>query len=182
MPVIFSDIKLPIERLFDWFVCDPIGGTLLWRERLDVPKEWNSRRAGRYAGTLSKRDGYVIVQVHSHRWTSRAHRIVWAMTKGAWPKGQLDHKNGIRNDNRLRNLREATQSNQTINSETRSDNSLGIRGVRLHKPSGRFQARIGISGRVYHLGLFLTSEEAAGAYRDAAKRLHGDFVRRLPSP
>ena len=49
----------------------------------------------------------------------RAHRVIWALVHGEWPEGQIDHINGVRDDNRLENLRVVTnQDNQKKHKET----------------------------------------------------------------
>lgn len=50
----------------------------------------------------------------------------------------------------------------------------GFRGVRLDKRWQRWSARIYDHGRELTVGQFSTAEEAARAYDDAARRLHGD--------
>ena len=40
-----------------------------------------------------------------------------------------------------------------------------------------WQTYIRVDGRAVHLGYFVTREEAAAAYVEAAQRLHGEFAR-----
>ena len=44
------------------------------------------------------------------------HQAVWALYKGCWPEGQLDHINGNPRDNRIENLRECSGHENKINS------------------------------------------------------------------
>ena len=43
------------------------------------------------------------------------HHAVWAVYKGCWPKQQIDHINGIKQDNRIENLREVSGSENMRN-------------------------------------------------------------------
>jgi hypothetical protein len=102
------------------------------------------RRKGERAGTLHALDGYRNVRIG--RIMYREHRVIWAMVYGYCPLMFLDHINGDRSDNRIANLREATNSQNMQNSTIRKDNRLGVKGVRLND-EGRFIARIRIDGK-----------------------------------
>jgi len=103
------------------------------------------------------------------------HRLAWLYVYGRWPVAQLDHVNGVKNDNRIANLREAAPSENAWNVRRRADNQTGIKGVTLH-PCGKWQAQIGFNGRIQYIGSFNTPEEAIAARSAAAKELHGNFA------
>jgi hypothetical protein len=67
-----------------------------------------------------------------------AHRIVFEAFNGAIPAGMdIDHINGIREDNRLENLRLATRRQNALNRQkANANNSAGARGVYFHHSSG----------------------------------------------
>src|SRR4029077_7435541 len=103
------------------------------------------------------------------------HRLAFLWVNGEWPREEVDHVNRVKDDNRWANLREATRSENTVNSPPReklSDLPLGVRIT----PSGKFRALI--AGM--HLGIFATPEEAAEVYATAAKDFYGDFYRGPP--
>ena len=59
------------------------------------------------------------------------HRVVWALCKGYWPEGQLDHLNGNPQDNRIENLRECSDRENKLNKllEWQPNAVTGIPGV-----------------------------------------------------
>lgn len=123
---------------------------------------------GSEAGWLDNQ-GYRRVSVLGSCWA--AHRLAWVLHYGNEPEGPIDHINGVRNDNRISNLRIVTPSENTQNMHAvRSDNKLGITGVRCR--GGRFEARITIGGKTHHLGRFSTAQEAEEAYLRAKEKMH----------
>lgn len=102
--------------------------------------------------------------------------IIWVLHHGDWPpKGYwVDHKNRIRADTRIVNLRLATP---TQNQQNKGGSGTYAKGVtwrnRIQKP---WQAKIRVNGERLHLGSFATEEEAAEAYRMAALEHHGEFA------
>ena len=141
-------------------------GELVW-------KVSNARRVkiGDIAGSIQRSTGYRRITVNGKRY--RAHRLIWFMVHGKFPVDMLDHINGNTLDNRISNLREATQQQNMQNqTKARSDNKSGFMGITPSR--GRFRARIKLNGRSKHLGCFDTPEEAHEAYLAAKRELH-DF-------
>lgn len=95
---------------------------------------------------------------------------------GKWPTSQVDHINGDRSDNRWANLRQATQSQNSMNIGRRSTNVSGFKGVHWNKATQKWRACITINQKKFHLGLFQTAELAFGAYQLAAEKHHGPFL------
>lgn len=102
----------------------------------------------------------------------KAHRIAWLMATGYWPKDQIDHINLIRQDNRLKNLREATQAQNGQNVSMTRRNSSGYIGVSWAARAGKWLAQIQVNWKNRHLGYFDTPEEASEAYKRAKRELH----------
>lgn len=151
---------------------------ILTQEQLKARLHYNPRtglflrilRSGRRkpAGNVNK-DGYVHIRLAGK--THKAHRLAWLYMTGEWPSDMLDHKNGLRDDNRFRNLR---QADRAINSQNlrsaRRDNKLKVLGV---SPQGRrFVARIQSEGHQRYLGSFDTAALAHAAYVAAKRELH----------
>lgn len=171
-------IEVPIEYLHECFECDAYLGTLAWKRRplshfpdLRSHNGWNTRLAGKPAGSFST-SGYLDVTFGVQK--IRAHRVIWAMHKGAWPLGRLDHRNLNRSDNRFPNLREATHSQNIANQPVSPRNKVGLKGVCAH--NSRYRAQIKAAGKVRYLGMFDTPELAHAAYCAAARHFHGEFA------
>jgi hypothetical protein len=82
----------------------------------------------------------------------------------------LDHRDGVRTNNRLANLREATRSENCQNAAKRNDNTSGFTGV---WPVGkRWRAKVAVDGVERHAGYFATKELAQAAYLATKAELH----------
>lgn len=149
------------------FIYDPATGKFFYR----VATSNNlCSKIGEEAGML--RDGkYIVIVIDGYAFY--AHRLAWLYTKGRWPKRELDHRNTIKTDNRLRNLRLATTAQNQSNVAVRKDSKTGYKGVTLCH--GKFKAQICKARKLYYLGLYNTAEEAYAAYCKASDDLHGNF-------
>ena len=138
-------------------------------------KSWNTKWSGKEAFTAINDSGYRCGRVFDRMY--RAHRVIWAVHYGEWPEGQIDHIDNDRLNNRIGNLREATNSENTRNQGIRKANTSGFKGVSWNSMAKAFHARIGVDGRNTHLGYHATAEAAHAAYCEAAKKYHGEFAR-----
>lgn len=77
------------------------------------------------------KDGYLIIKVKGRQF--KAHRIVWLLNKGEFPTMEIDHKNRIRTDNRIENLRLATRKEQIENTTRYPNKDTGVVGIYLDK-------------------------------------------------
>lgn len=160
--------KLPaIAVLHALFRYDAETGFIYWRRRDDMPNNWNARYAGKPAGTLDS-SGYLHIRYDGKFW--QAHRIAWALATGEDPYPLLiDHRNRLRTDNRLRNLRKATQSLNHVNSRVR-----GKWGKGVYRKGNRFIAQTKVNGAVCYIGSYQTPEEAHAAYLRAVNDNFGE--------
>lgn len=142
----------------------PNTGIIRWKVRRK-----NISMPGDEAGVVSG-SGYIKIGIN--RKQLRAHRIAWAMTYGSWPDHDIDHKNRVRTDNRLENLRPATRSQNSQNSSLRSDNTSGTKGVHVRKDNGRFSASITLDGESKYLGCYHSFQAAQLARAQAEAALH----------
>ena len=156
---------LDAEKLRDVLDYDPQSGHFTWRR--------TGNRAlcpGDRAGCLHPR-GYIHIKIGAYSYA--AHRLAWLYVHGEWPAAKLDHRNGVRSDNRIANLRPCkgpVENNQ--NTKRYASNRSGYHGVGWHKSSGRWRARISVGGKQINLGLFDSADLAAEAYRRAKAANH----------
>lgn len=78
-----------------------------------------------------------------------AHRLCWFLQTGTLPPDQIDHRNGIRDDNRFSNLRCATNQQNQLYRGKRNPTSKYV-GVLKEKSTGRFEASVYSNGRVIY--------------------------------
>lgn len=125
-------------------------------------------------------NGYALRSVKINgKWRNiYMHRVVLEHKLGRKlrPGEQCDHLNGIKTDNRLENLRVATNAQNSMNRGLNKNNTSGEKGVYWHKRAQKWMAYIMYQGRRIHLGLFMTKEAAALAYSQTAKQLFGEFA------
>jgi len=157
-------MERPSEKALSVVSYDRETGIFIW-VRCGRP-EMNGTRAGFKASR-----GYRRIRIDGVNYAE--HRIAWLIGTGRWPAEQIDHINGIRSDNRLCNLREATNAQNNANKPGRGP---WPKGVCWNPTRHKFQAEIKANGRRRYLGRYDTPEQAAEAYRRAALRLHGDFA------
>ena len=151
-----------VKELFDY---DP-EGFLVYKKRA---------RSGVPAGSRAGSDSgncYRVITINFRHYV--AHRLIWLWHKGEWPVGQIDHINRKKRDNRIENLRTASESQNRANSKRKVDNTTGFKGVRFH--GGRWYARIMVNGKSISLGGHGSPETAHEAYCTAAKGYFGDFA------
>lgn len=135
--------------------------------------DWPKIAAHTWCAYRSRRTHYAQRAVYAggQSTTLKMHRLIAGVPDGV----DVDHKNGNGLDNRRRNLRAATQTQNNGNRRLHSNNTSGFKGVSWHKRGAKWLASIRINQRAQHLGLFTDPVEAAHAY-DSAARLHfGEF-------
>jgi len=153
---------LDFEAASKIFSYDQDTGVMTW-----VARPSKRVRLGSEAGSMNAY-GYLRVRVEGRSYL--VHRLAWLLSRGHWPTNQIDHINGIRTDNRISNLREATPLENQQNLKLRKNNSSGFIGVR--KSLARWQALIAVGGKRICLGSYATPEDAAEAYRLAKLKYH----------
>lgn len=155
---------LTFERVNEVLDYDPATGIFRWKIKLS-----DRSPLGKIAGGPIKKHWRIRIDGHYYL----AHRLAWLIMTGKWPSGEVDHENRTGRDNRWRNLREATHSQNHANGSLRSDNTTGYKGVM--RARGRFVAIAVKGGKRYFAGYHDTPELAHVAYLAKAKELHGDF-------
>ena len=156
--------ELTLERLHELLSFDPESGLFRWKVRTS-----NRVAVGAIAGSAAS-DGYLQIKIDRRKYLS--HRLAWLYVHGRWPAEQLDHINGVRTENRIANLREATNAENAQNCAVRRNNKSGHPGVRWHKAAGKWQAEIKINRVQKCLGRFESLEAAIAARQAAKANLH----------
>ncbi len=129
----------------------------------------NSRHVvGEIAGSLHPK-GYRYVSINKK--TYAEHRLIWLYHYGQLPK-IIDHINQVKDDNRIENLRQATNTQNQANKTKRKILSSVFKGVCWKKMNNKWEAQI--SGK--YLGLFDSEIDAAIAYNNAAVELFGEYA------
>lgn len=90
----------------------------------------------------------------------RAHRAAIIMFYGINPR-IIDHANGIRNDNRICNLKVVNDTQNSRNCAMSKNNTSGVNGVSMHKASGLWHARIYNNYKCISIGFFKSLDNAA---------------------
>lgn len=168
-----------IEQFRQVLDYDPETGNLTWLSRDSshfdggkrspsiMAKIWNTTWAGKQALTNTS-NGYRRGVVFGIGF--QAHRVAWALYYGAWPKGEIDHIDGNRSNNRISNLRDTTRTENGRNLRMRPSNTSGYVGVTKEPETKKWRAQAVIDGRCVYVGCYVTAEEAAFA-RDEFLRM-----------
>lgn len=164
-------MKLTFEQVDRNVSYDPATG--VFRHKVD--RCMGKIEAGERAGSKDASLGYVRLSIDGKRvW---AHRVAWLLSTGSWPQADIDHINGVRDDNRLANLRDVSRG-QNLQNQTKPGpgNRSGIRGVRWDGRRSKWRAEISVDNRNKFLGRFDTKAEAAAAYLKAKQQFHPGAV------
>ncbi|HEY1433067.1 MAG TPA: HNH endonuclease [Stellaceae bacterium] len=163
-------LPLTMERLRHCLDYDPGSGEFRWKR-----PNTNRLKPGDRAGTV---DGKGHIQMRLDGVQYSGHRLAWFWVHGEWPTAEIDHKDRDRANNRIDNLRQATKSQNRMNTVAFANNKSGFKGV--HPSGGNskkpWRATINRGGARLNLGRFATAQEAHSAYLTAANRLFGEYA------
>jgi hypothetical protein len=156
------------EQLKEILEYNPDTGVFTWKKTV------NSRAViGSVAG-YKINEGYIQISIYGKKY--RAHRLAFLYMTGKWPKELVDHVNQIKDDNRYINLREATVSQNNINSKKQKNNKSGYRGVYWDSKNQIWRVQIKYKSKHRYLGRYADIKEAASVYKAAALKLYGEFA------
>jgi len=124
----------------------------------------NCTKINSKAGYL-RSSGYIGIKIDYKMY--QAHRLVWLYTYGKFPKGDVDHINRVRNDNRIENLRDVSRSLNSRNSSVSQLNTSGFSGVFWNKRANKWVSHITYGGKQRHLGYFKKIEDAIKVRKEA---------------
>ncbi|WP_264041469.1 HNH endonuclease signature motif containing protein [Pectobacterium carotovorum] len=142
---------------------DPETGIFIWKDRDEryfsdkrACSTWNRKYPGTVAGTPDNK-GYLRISINNKK--HKSHRIAWLYVYGYWPE-LIDHINGNKSDNRIKNLRDVSFSENMRNRPTLKSSSTGVNGVVKSSNGKGFLAHINVDGVNKYLGTFPSIDEA----------------------
>jgi hypothetical protein len=156
---------ITLERLKEVLHYEPETGVFTW-----IVSTGRRVKAGGIAGCTANERGAYVIGVDGRNYL--AHRLAHFYVVGRWPEGGLDHIDRNPSNNRIRNLRCVSNSENCQNKDKPSNNTSGYLGVCWCKAVQKWQAKIGMPiKRTLWLGNFDTIEEAVAA-RKAAELIY----------
>jgi hypothetical protein len=138
---------------------------------------WKKSRGGKVANSICGRidtSGHRQITINNRSYL--AHRIAIFIKNGSWPKNQIDHINGNKDDNRIINLRECSASQNQQNSKKRIDNKSGVKGVSWHNGRKNWVCQLQINKKKIHVGEYKKFEDAVSAIKIAREKIHKEYA------
>lgn len=87
----------------------------------------------------------------------------------------VDHINHDTTDNRKKNLRIATRSQNMMNRGLQDNNTSGVTGVYWNKGRKKWEVQIGVNSKTIFLGHFTNFDDAVKARKEAENKYFGEF-------
>lgn len=156
-------IMLTQERLKQLFIYDECTGVIT-----RIVSRGTRAIAGDIAGYSDGR-GYLKITIDYKEYNT--HRLAWLYVYGEWPN-QIDHINGNRSDNRLSNLRNVNNQENSKNRRISSNNKSGIMGVSFCNTTSKWISQIYVNEKSKSLGYFKYKWDAI-CVRKSAEVEHG---------
>ena len=155
-----------VRELFDYHE----DGTLTWKKK---PNNHAQITIGGVAGYDQSPGGYRRVNFDKKPYY--LHTVVWAWHGNPRTATYIDHINGVKNDNRIENLRELDNGSNKVNGRVYKNNTYGIKGV-YRASENSWQVQIRKDGKLINGGHFKTKEEAHQAHTQMMKDIYGEVV------
>lgn len=140
---------------------------------LTAKANFSGRQAGSVIGSQTWQ-GYYAFSLFGKK--CFAHRLAWLLHYGEWPSQPIDHINGIKTDNSIRNLRLCSLSQNQFNKPTQKNNTTGVKGVYWNKRDKRYVASVQFNGKKYSAGHHKDIDSAKEAVMKLREKLAGEFT------
>jgi hypothetical protein len=160
------------ERIRELLDYNPLTGVFIWKHRANGPTKWNTKWAGKVAGS-QRGNGYIAIAIDGVKYL--AQQLAWAYMTGDWPSSFVDHRNLDKSDYRFDNLRLASFGESSANISVRKSSKSGFRGVCFSKQKNLWRARLNKEGVEYHIGFFGSAKGAGIAYAKKATEVYGEY-------
>lgn len=158
-----ADATLTQDYLCDLF--EYRDGDLYWKNH--KYKKLNGRKTG------CNLEGYLVTTINKKLIYN--HRVIFMMHCGYFPY-HVDHINGIKNDNRIENLRAASKCENAYNAKLHKNNTSGAKGVRWNNANKKWMVSVGVNGASKYFGSFKDIELAELVAIEARNKYHKEFV------
>lgn len=145
--------KLTQKRLKEILHYDPATGMFAWLVNRKQMKVFD------IAGYVTK--GYQKISIDGKQYLT--HRLAFLYIHSYFPEHGIDHIDHDKLNNRIDNLREASQQCNQRNCGNPKDNSSGVKGVSWGKHDNKWYARIAINYKHKYLGYYVDFDDAACA-------------------
>lgn len=123
-----------------------------------------------------RKNGYLSVVIN--RKSHLLHRLAFLFMTGAFPSNDVDHINGLRDDNRWCNLREATRS-QNLKNRTKNISKTLPKNIYQQTNSNKYRVRIKVDGIKIHGGYFIHLEDAVKKATEMRQQYFGEYARHI---
>ena len=133
---------------------------------------WNAQFAGKIAGTTNT-NGYRRIKFFDSFYLSE-HVAAWLWVNGEHLPGEIDHINGIKDDNRIVNLRRCTGSQNQLNRPIKP-NMSGEQGVYWEPSRGTWKVSIRHDNRYIWGGRFRDKADAIAKRDELLAQSHPEF-------
>jgi HNH endonuclease/AP2 domain len=147
-----------LKEILDY---DPSTGIFIWKISA------SPRSAIGSAAGFVHHTGYHLIKINKKQYP--AHRLAWVYMYGSFPVDYIDHINGNKTDNRIVNLRNATNRENQQNQKRHRDGKKA--GVYFDTRRKKWIAIIQINRKRIYIGSFPTESDAHPAYLEAALNL-----------
>ncbi len=164
--------RVPPHLIAEIFDYNPITGWVTWKKSPHPLFPVGAR-----AGSIdTNKLGYNNRRICYDKKRYNETHIIWAIMMGKWPTLEIDHINTNSLDNRWENLREATKSQQKMNSNKRRDNKIGFKCITYSKRLNKYRWAVKANNKHLIGKYFSTPEEAYSDYCAQLPKLHGEFA------